>query len=123
MNKKTIFLFNVYNQEGFLGSNIVKAFRQVVKWVPFGIWRWFSFLIAFGIYILDKVAPWLIKSKYSDVHYSNNLKELWQQIYDAFGAHYYQFPMSRKEQVELFKKANLRVKIEEELGYVLVKNS
>lgn len=123
MNKKSIFLFNVYNQEGFLGSNTTRALRQVVKWLPFKIWRVLSFLIAFGIFVLDKIAPGLIKSKYGQVHYSNDLKELWQQIYDAFGAHYYQFPMSQKEQVDLFKKENLKVKIKDDLGYLLVKNS
>lgn len=123
IKKKTIFLFNVYNQEGFLGSDTVRVLRQVVKWLPFRIWRWLSFLIAFGIFILDKIAPWLIKSKYDHVHYSNDLKELWQQIYDAFGAHYYQFPMSQREQVDLFKETNLKVKIKNDLGYLLVKDS
>lgn len=121
MQKKSIFLFNVYNQEGFLGSKTVKILRQVIKWLPFRIWRWFSFLIAFGIFALDKTAPWVIKSKYSNVHFSNDFKELWLQIYDAFGAHYYQFPLSQKEQLDLFKKTKLKVKVKDDLGYLLTK--
>lgn len=121
MKKKGLFLFNVYNQEGFLGSRTVKILRQVIKWLPFRIWRWFSFLIALGIIVLDKIAPWVIKSKYSNVHFSKDFKELWLQIYDAFGAHSYQFPLSQKEQLDLFKKAKLQVKVKAEFGYLLVK--
>jgi len=122
MQKKTIFLFNVYNTEGFLGSKSVTVLRRVVKWLPFRAWRWFSFFVAFGIFSLDKIAPWVIKSKYSDIHYSENFKELWQQIYDAFGAHSYQFTLSQKEQLDLFRKAKLRVKVKADLGYLLVNN-
>lgn len=121
MRKKSIFLFNVYNQEGFLGSENVKILRQVVRWMPFRIWKWLSFLFACGIFTLDKIAPWIIKSKYSDVHYSDNFKELWQQIYDAFGAHSYQFTLSQKEQLDLIKKAKLRVVARDSLGYLLGK--
>lgn len=121
MQKKSIFLFNVYNQEGFLGSKTVEVLRQITRCLPFRIWRWLSFLVAFGIFALDKTAPWVINSKYSNVHFSNDFKELWQQIYDAFGAHYYQFPLSRKEQLNLFKKTKLKVKVKDDLGYLLVK--
>lgn len=123
MQKKTIFLFNVYNKEGFLGSKSVTVLRRVVKWLPFRVWRWFSFFVAFGIFSLDKIAPWVIKSKYSDIHYSENFKELWQQIYDAFGAHSYQFTLSQKEQLDLFRKAKLKVKVKADLGYLLVNSS
>ncbi len=122
MYRKSIFLFNVYNKEGFLGSKTVQVLRQVTKWLPFRIWKWFSFLIAFGIFTLDKIAPWVIKSKYGNVHFSNDFQELWLQIYDAFGAHYYQLPLTQKEQLYLFKKAGMRVKAKSDFGYLLVKN-
>lgn len=121
LQKKSIFLFNVYNKEGFLGSKSVAILRQIIKWLPFRIWRWFSFLVAFGIFTFDKMAPWILKSKYRDIHYADNLKELWQQIYDAFGAHAYQFTLSKKEQLDLIKQAHLRIKVKDSLGYVLVK--
>ncbi len=123
MRKKTIFLFNVYNKEGFLGSKNVTVFRRVVKRLPFRVWRRFSFFVAFGIFALDKIAPWVIKAKYSDIHYSENFKELWQQIYDAFGAHSYQFTFSQKEQLDMMRKAHLKIKVKDPLGYLLVKNT
>lgn len=123
MHEKSIFLFNVYNKEGVLGSNIFKVLRRVTRWLPFRTWRCFSFLVAFGVFALDKLLPWVIKSKYSDVHYSDDFKELWLQIYDAFGAHHYQFPLSRREQLDMFKEAKLKVKVKADLGYLLVKNS
>jgi len=122
MHKKGIFLFNVYNKEGFLGSKTVEVFRQVIKWLPFRIWKWFSFLVALGIFGLAKIAPWVIKAKYGNVHFSSDFKELWLQIYDAFGQHYYQFPLTQKEQYDLFKKAKLKVKAKNDFGYLLVKN-
>jgi len=123
MDKKTIFLFNVYNKEGVLGSKIFKLLRRATRWLPFRIWKYFSFLVAFGVFALDKMLPWVIKSKYSDVHYSDNFNELWLQIYDAFGAHSYQFTLSQKEQLDLIRKAQLRVKVRDFLGYLLVKDS
>ena len=121
LHKKSIFLFNVYNKEGFLGSKTVKILRQITKWLPFRIWKWLSFFISFGIFSLDKIAPWVIKLKYSNIHFSNDFNELWLQIYDAFGAHYYQFPITQKEQLNLFKKAGLRVEEKNDFGYLLVK--
>ena len=121
LNKKSIFLFNVYNQEGFLGSKTVKTLRQITKRLPYRIWKWLSFFIASGIFTLDKIAPWVIKSKYNNNHFSKDFKELWLQIYDAFGAHYYQFPLTQKEQLNLFKKAGLRVEAKSDFGYLLVK--
>lgn len=123
LKKKSIFLFNVYNKEGILGSRFIRILRQVIRWLPFRIWKGHSFLLALGIFTLDKIAPWVIKSKYSNIHYSNNFKELWLQIYDAFGAHHYQFPLSRKEQLDLFKESKLKVKVKADLGYLLVNNS
>lgn len=123
MQKKSIFLFNVYNEESFLGSKTVKVLRQAIRWLPFRIWRWLSLLVAFGIFALDKIVPWLIKSKYGNVHFSNNFKELWLEIYDAFGAHYYQSTLNRKEQLDLFKKANLKIKAKCYFGYLLVNNT
>ena len=122
MHEKSIFLFNVYNKEGVLGSNIFKVLRRVTRRLPFRIWRSFSFLVAFGIFALDKLLPWVIKSKYRDVHYSDDFKELWLQIYDAFGAHSYQFTLSQKEQLDLIRKAQLRIKVRDSLGYLLVKD-
>lgn len=122
MKKKTIFLFNVYRQEGFLGSKTVKISRQVIRYLPFRGWRWLSLLVAFGIFALNKTAPWILKLKYRNIHFSNNFKELWLQIYDAFGAHHYQFPWTRKKQFDLFKKMKLKVKVKNDLGYLLVNN-
>lgn len=122
LQKKSIFLFNVYNKESILGSKTFHVLRQVIRWLPFRIWRWLSFFVALGIFALDKIAPRVIKSKYSDVHYADNFKELWQQIYDAFGAHAYQFTLSQKEQFDLFKKTHLKVKVRDSLGYLLVNN-
>ena len=123
MHKKSIFLFNVYNKEGFLGSKTVEILRQIIKWLPFRIWKWLSFLVALGIFGLDKIAPWVIKAKYSKVHFSNDFEELWLQIYDAFGAHYYQFTLTQKEQFDLFKKTKLKVKTKSDFGYLLVNSS
>lgn len=122
LHKKSIFLFNVYNKEGFLGSKTVQTFRQITKRLPFRIWKWFSLLIAFEIFSLNKIAPWAIKLKYNNIHFSNDFNELWLQIYDAFGAHHYQFPLTQKEQLDLFKKAKLKVKAKNDFGYLLVKN-
>lgn len=121
LKEDSIFLFNAYNQEGFLGSRTVKILRQVVKWLPFIVWRGLSFLMTLGIFILDRIAPWIIKSKYGNVHFSKDFKELWLQIYDAFGAHYYQFPLTKSEQLDMFKKAKLKVLVESDLGYLLVR--
>lgn len=123
MRKNSIFLFNVYNKEGVLGSKIVKLLRRVIRWLPFRIWRWLSFLVAFGVFVLNKMAPWAIKSVYRDVHYSDNFKELWLQIYDAFGAHSYQFTLSQKEQLDMIRKAHLRITVRDSLGYLLVKDN
>lgn len=121
LHKKSIFLFNVYNKEGFLGSKTVKTLRQITKRLPFRIWRWLSFVFSFGIFSLDKIAPGVIKSKYKNIHFSKDFKELWLQIYDAFGAHHYQFLLTQKEQLNLFKKAGLRIKAKNDFGYLLVK--
>ena len=123
LKKKSIFLFNVYNQEGFLGSKTVRILRQIIKWLPFRIWKWLSFFVALGIFTLDKMVPWVIKAKYGNVHFSSDFKELWLQIYDAFGSHYYQFPLTQKEQLELFKKTKLKVKAKSDFGYLLVSSS
>ena len=122
VGKKTTFLFNVYNKESFLGSKTVEVIRQAVRWMPFKLWKSLSFLMALGIFVLDKKAPWFIKSKFGNVHFSDNFKELWLQIYDAFGAHYYQFPLSKKEQLDLFRKAKLKIKAKNYFGYLLVRN-
>lgn len=119
---KTVFLFNVYNKESFLGSKTVVILRQVIKYFPFRIWKQLSFLLAGGIFALDKVAPKTIKKIFGDVHFSQDFNELWLQIYDAFGAHYYQFPLSKKEQMDLFKKAKLKIKAKNYFGYLLVRN-
>lgn len=121
MKKKSIFLFNVYHKEGILGSHIVEVLRRIVRWLPFRIWMWLSFLVAFGISTLFKIAPWVIKLINKNVHFSNDFKGLWLEIYDAFGAHHYQFPLSQKEQLELFKKSRLKVKTKNYFGYLLVK--
>lgn len=121
MTKKNIFIFNVYNQEGFLGSKTVQILRQIIKWLPFRVWRLLSFPIALGIFAVDKIAPWIIKSNFGNIHYADNFRELWQQIYDAFGAHHYQFPLTQKEQLELFKETKLSVKTKSDLGYLLLK--
>lgn len=122
MQKKTIFLFNTYNTEGFLGSKTVRSIRTIVRLFPYRVWRWFSFPIASAIFILDKTMPSILKSKYRDIHYADNFYELWQQVYDAFGAHFYQFTFSKKEQFDMFKKEHLKIKVEDSLGYVLVKD-
>lgn len=121
MNNKCLFLFNVYNRESFLGTNTIVALRQVVKLLPFNLWRLLSFPIAFGIFSLDKIAPWAIKTHLKNVHHSSDFNELWLQIYDAFGAHYYQFPLSKREQFNLFKKAKLKIKARNYFGYLLTK--
>lgn len=123
MGKETLFFFNVYNKEGFLGSKTVRILRKIVKWLPYWAWKKFSFLIAAGIFALDKIAPWVIKNKYGNVHFSSDFKELWLQIYDAFGAHYYQFPLTKKEQMEMFKKAKLKILAKNSFGYLLVNKS
>lgn len=122
MHDKSIFLFNVYNKEGVLGSTIFKVLRQITRWLPFRIWKGFSFLVAFGIFSLDKIFPGVIKSRYRDIHYSDDFNELWLQIYDAFGAHSYQYVLSQKEQLDLIRKAHLRIKVRNSLGYLLVKD-
>lgn len=121
MNKKTLFMFNVYNEEGFLGSYTVKILRQIIKLLPFRIWRGLAYIIASGILLLDKTVPWIIKLGYGNVHFSKDLKELWLQIYDAFGSHHYQYTLSQKEQINLFKEAKLKVKARSNFGYLLVK--
>lgn len=123
MHKKSIFLFNVYNKDSILGSKIVRVFRQVVRWFPFRIWKYLSFLIAFGIFAAFKIAPWVIKSINSKVNFSSDFQGLWLKIYDVFGAHYYQFPFSQKEQLEMFKESHLRVKLRDDFGYLLVKST
>lgn len=122
MHKKSIFLFNVYNKEGILGSKTFAFLRKLIRWVPFRIWRYISLLVALVIFVLDKTAPWILKLKYNDVHYSEDIKELWQQIYDAFGAHYYQFTLGKKEQLDMFRKSKLKVKEKNSLGYLLVRD-
>lgn len=122
LRKKSIFLFNVYNKEGFLGSKTVSIARFFIQKSPFRIWRWASFVIALLIFSLDKMTPWVLQAKYKDIHYADNFTELWQQIYDAFGAHSYQFALSKKEQLAMFKAAHLKVKAQDSLGYVLVKD-
>lgn len=119
MQKKSIFLFNIYHKESVLGSNKVKILRQITRWLPFRVWKWLSFLIALGIFTLSKIAPGVISK---DVHFSSNFNGLWLDIYDAFGPHYYQFPLSKKEQLELFKKSRLRIKVKNYFGYLLVKD-
>lgn len=123
IKENTLFLFNVYNKEGFLGSKTVEILRKVINIFPFKIWRFISFFVTLGIFSVNKITPWAISAIYSDVHFSSDFKELWLQIYDAFGSHYYQFPLSQREQLELFKRAKLKIKIKKEFGYLLVKKN
>lgn len=122
LDRKSLFIFNVYNKEGLLGSKTVSIFRQLIKWLPLKAWRWLSFLVAGGVFIIHKLMPWMIKKIYKNIHFSSDFKELWLQIYDAFGSHYYQFPLTQKEQFELFKNAGLKVKVKNDFGYLLEKN-
>lgn len=115
----TLFFFNVYHKESFLGSKIVTILRMFIRYLPFSVWKWFSYVIAKIIFLLNIYSPSIFKRYFENVHFSDNFEELWVQIYDAFGSHYYQSPLSKKEQLTLFKQNNLKILKQNYFGYLL----
>jgi SAM-dependent methyltransferase len=121
VSKKGSFIFNVYNKEGILGSVIVRMIRMLVSRLPFKVWRWVSFILALATYIsLNSIIPFKnFGSRRFNV--PNAFKELWLDIYDAFGPHYFQQCLTDQEQVTMFRECGLKISNKTKFGYLLTR--
>jgi SAM-dependent methyltransferase len=108
LDSKSEFVFNIYLRRGNLFLiDLVQGLKRMLDKFPKTLIRFAAFFFAIGYYPL--------KSKYQ------SFKELWLDIYDLLGTHYYQKFYTGKELQNILEYSGLRIKKRSKYALVLVK--
>jgi 2-polyprenyl-3-methyl-5-hydroxy-6-metoxy-1,4-benzoquinol methylase len=112
------FLFNIYHKRSEVKFRVVKAFRSVVRVLPYSVWKALAAGIA-GVGFALATIPFLAKPVRFFVPVSHSFRETWLDTYDAFGPHWYQENMRPEDQVRMIGEEGLQIERVTQFAYVL----
>jgi hypothetical protein len=118
MDETTLFLFNVYTDKP--SAKIIVFLRSLTTKLPFSLVKYLSTVPALLYYLIQKARLSKVFGQYH-TPYIRSFKEIWLDMYDLLGKHYYQAYMKKADQLAMIKNEGLLILKETNFGYLLKK--